>query len=180
MHIPLNTTLETERLILQVVSEDDVECAWTASRVSGFTDGMQWDPPETKEEVEQNIYTNREKWEVGEFFVFSIYIRNANECAGRIIIRPEGRENIWNIGYWMHPNYQGNGYTTEAVIALVEWGFSVLHAEKITSAHASWNDASGKVLQKAGFIHIGHTDCGFMKHGKEVPEELYEITRNEK
>jgi len=177
MQIPLETILETERLILKVVSEDDVECAWTASRVPGFTDGMQWDPPVKKEKIVQLIYTNREKWKAGEFFVFSIYNKEAGECVGRIIIRPEGKKDVWNIGYWMHPNHQGKGYTTEAVKAVIDCGFSVLQAKKITSAHASWNEASGKVLRKAGFTHVGHTDCGFIKHGKSVPEELYEITQ---
>ena len=137
---------------------------------------MQWDPPETKEEIVQFIYTTREKWKKGVSFAFSIYTKKGNECVGRIDIRPKEESDVWDIGYWMHPDHQGKGYTTEAAQAIVDWGFSVLSAKKITSAHASWNEVSGKVLRKAGFVHTGHTDCGFIKNGKEIPEELYEIT----
>lgn len=177
--VPLDTELQTERCILKCVSEDDVECVWSASRVPGFTDGMLWDPAETKDEIVQNIYTTIENWKKGEDFGFSIYTKAEKKCIGRIGIRLREGEDHWNIGYWMHPDYQGKGLMTEAVVAVVNWGFFQLKAQRITSEHASWNEASGKVLQKAGFQYVGHLDCGFIKHGKEIPEECYEIKRGD-
>jgi ribosomal-protein-alanine N-acetyltransferase len=181
MDIPLHTELETEHCILKCVSEDDVECVWTASRVPGFTDGMLWDPADTKEEIVQFIYTTIEDWKKGEDFGFSIYDKNTEECLGRIgiRIRPKEGESVWNIGYWVHPDQQGKGYATEATKEVINWGFSVLNAKVIKSNHATWNEASGKVLQKAGFKFVEHLDCGFVKHGKEVPEEAYAISREE-
>lgn len=50
---------------------------------------------------------------------------------------------------------------------------------RLTTEHASWNEGSGKVLLNVGFIHIGHLPCGFIKHGKEIPEEEYALKREE-
>ncbi len=152
---------------------------WSASRVPGFTDGMTWDPPETKEEIIEITHQTIDRWKNEDDFCFSICAKETSQCIGRIGIRKRDREGVWNIGYWMHPDFQGKGYMTEVVIAMVEWGFNTLEAETITSEHASWNEASGRVLIKSGFTYIGHLDCGFVKHGKEIPEEEYSIKKED-
>lgn len=181
MDIPLDTELKTERCSLRCVAPEDAECVWSASRTPGFTEGMLWDPPEKKEESVQNIYTSIENWKKGVDYAFSIILTDTEERIGRIGIRvrPEEGDSVWNIGYWIHPDFQGKGYATEATIAVIDWGFGLLGAKSINSNHATWNEASGRVLQKSGFRYNGHLDCGFVKHGKEVPEECYEITREE-
>ncbi|MDA0376499.1 MAG: GNAT family protein [bacterium] len=179
MNIPLDTRLTTERLYLRAVSDEDVECVWTASRVPGFIDGMMWDPPETKEEIIEIMHQTIDRWKAGGNYCFSLCLNESNECIGRIVIREKEGDDVWNIGYWLHPDHQGKGYMQEAVTAIVDWGFSVLHAENITAEHASWNEASGKVLLNVGFTHVRHLPCGFIKHGKEIPEEEYIITREE-
>ena len=179
MDIPLDTQLKSERLFLRSVSEDDTECVWSASRVPGFTDGMTWDPAETKEEIHETIHQTIERWKNEDDFCFSICLQRTTECIGRIVIRKKEGDGVWNIGYWMHHDFQGKGYMTEAVMCILDWGFTELQAQRITSEHASWNEASGKVLLKAGFTHIGHLDCGFVKNGKEIPEEAYALTQEE-
>lgn len=65
------------------------------------------------------------------------------------------------IGYVMHPDYQGKGYTTEAVKAIInelfEMGF-----KKVTAEFFEENIASRRVMEKCG-----------MKLTDEVDEEEY-------
>ena len=91
MDIPLDTILKTERCILRVVSEDDVECVWMASRFPDFTSGMTWDPAETKEEIIDHVYKSIENWKEGVDYGFSVYRNKPEECIGRIAIRKGGR-----------------------------------------------------------------------------------------
>lgn len=137
------------------------------------------DPAETKEEIIEIMHQTINHWKEDDDFCFSICVPETEECIGRISIRKTEEENLWNIGYWLHPDHQGKGYMTEAVSVIVDWGFSVLETQEITAEHASWNEASGKVLLNVGFTHIGHLPCGFVKHGKEIPEEAYVIKREE-
>lgn len=51
-------------------------------------------------------------------------------------------EGVWNIEFWTHPEHQRKGYMTEAAVAIVEIGFSVLGADRIQGYHALWNTGS--------------------------------------
>lgn len=59
------------------------------------------------------------------------------------------------IGYGIADEYQGKGYATEAVSALVNWAFSQPGVKQITAETEESNLASIKVLQKAGFLPTG-------------------------
>jgi ribosomal-protein-alanine N-acetyltransferase len=55
-----------------------------------------------------------------------------------------------DIGYW------GNGYATEAVNLVLDFGFKNLKLHRITAGCAIDNIASIKVLEKVGMIREGH------------------------
>lgn len=98
--------------------------------------------------------------------------------VGRIVIRQMESTSIWNIGFWIHPEHWNNGYATEAGYAVLEFGFAVLGASKITTAHATWNVPSKKVIEKLGFKYIRENPCGFIKAGNRISEYEYEINAN--
>lgn len=50
----------------------------------------------------------------------------------------------------MGASYWGKGYCTEAVQAIIRYGFEVLDLHKIVARHIVSNPASGRVMQKAG------------------------------
>jgi ribosomal-protein-alanine N-acetyltransferase len=72
--------------------------------------------------------------------------------AGLIGFKGRSKRNgIVEIGYGIDEKYRGQGYTTEAVQALIAWAFEQPVGLKAISAqtHRS-NLASGRVLEKAG------------------------------
>ena len=172
--IPIKTILQTERLQLRAVSHSDIDLVWSASRIHGFNDGMVWDPPKSKEELVPVTEKNLDAWEQGESFTFTIELTEASLPIGRIAIRCEDVPGVWNIGFWIHPDYWSNGYATEAARAVIEFGIVELAASKITTAHAIFNTPSKRVIEKLGFRFNGENPCGFMKQGKPVPEYEYE------
>ena len=177
MNIPLDTVLQTERCILRIPQGEDNECVWTASRVEGFTDGMLWDQPQAMQEIEAHRQGVIERWKKGEDFGFSICLKDTNECIGRIAMRVTDTEDVWNIGFWMHPDYQGKGLMKESVLKMIDWTFDELAATAIETAHAVWNKASKGLIMRCGFTHVRHNPKGFQKHGTWVEEEEYELTR---
>ena len=175
-NIPLQTILQTERLQLRAVKHADIELVWSATRVSGFNDGMPWEPPKDKEELVPNIQKNLTAWEKGESFTFTIDLAATNTPIGRIAIRLAGPEpDVWSIGFWIHPDYWNNGYVTEAARAVIAFGFAELAATKITVAHAIFNTPSQRAIEKLGFRFTGENPCGFVKRGKPVAEYEYEV-----
>ena len=59
------------------------------------------------------------------------------------------------IGYWFGREYWGNGFCTEAVVAVLDYGFEKLGLNRIFAQHIARNGASARVLEKAGFSKEG-------------------------
>lgn len=59
------------------------------------------------------------------------------------------------IGYGLLPEYWGQGYATEALIAAVKWALDQPGAERIEAETEPENTASQRVLVKAGFVPTG-------------------------
>ncbi len=173
--------IETERLRLREPRLEDRDGVWSAAHhPANITKGMQWDPPTTKEEPD--VFTKKalDGWEDGDHLVWTIEDKSTKEFLGRFaLLKREDKNDRWYIGYWLHPNHHGKGYLTEAAQAAVDAAFEHMRIDSIISSHASWNVASGRVMQKIGMRHVGHDPKGFHKHGEDHPEEQYELTREE-
>ncbi len=174
--IPSSIHLETERTRLRKVSLDDIPFVFSASRYPGFCDGMTWSPPDDEEELVAPYERNVATWESGDGYTFTIEARNGRSRLGRIAIRREEGDH-WNVGYWTHPEFQGQGFMTEALIAVLEFGFSTLGAEVVEAGSAEWNTPSRRVLEKVGMSFARYVSEGFRKEGAWISEDLFEITR---
>jgi [ribosomal protein S5]-alanine N-acetyltransferase len=62
------------------------------------------------------------------------------------------------IGYSVIPSYQGKGYATEIVQALVEIAKKDSRVKRIVARTTDSNKASCIVLEKTGFINVGSCD----------------------
>ncbi|TFD99476.1 GNAT family N-acetyltransferase [Jeotgalibacillus salarius] len=59
------------------------------------------------------------------------------------------------ISYTIGYEWWGKGYGTEALKAVVEFGFLHMNVHKISAAHNTDNPASGKLMIKAGMVQEG-------------------------
>ena len=64
---------------------------------------------------------------------------------------PEGSE----LGYWLGRPYWGRGYATEAARHALDWAKGDWRRRLVVAGHFADNDASGRVLCKAGFLYTG-------------------------
>ncbi|MFK7935447.1 MAG: GNAT family N-acetyltransferase [Saprospiraceae bacterium] len=69
------------------------------------------------------------------------------------------RGEVW---YKIHPDHWGNGYATEVLIAIINFGFATLKLHRIEAGCAVENVGSIKVLEKAGMQREG-------RHRKILP-----------
>lgn len=60
------------------------------------------------------------------------------------------------LGYMLHPDYQGKGLMQEALQAIINFGFTELNLHTIEAVIDPANIASEKILQKLGFIKEAH------------------------
>jgi len=172
--------LETERLIIRKRTKAFSQAAFDASRHEGFNDGMKWDSPQTIEELYPLHDSAMEAWQNGHFYAFAIHSKEGH-IVGSIGIRPDDRDpknqKKKNLGFWTHPNHQNKGYMTEAVKAILAFGFHQYGADVITADFLDWNIASKQVLGKSGMTWKETFPNDYEKNGKMETSEHYQITK---
>ncbi|MDJ0612230.1 MAG: GNAT family N-acetyltransferase [Rhizobiaceae bacterium] len=152
--------LYSKHFQLRKPSIEDIPHIFTATRVKGFNDGMAWDPPESMSDLEEPLLRNLQGWKNGTNYTFTIEEKTTETFLGRISIRHEEGQ-VYDIGFWTHPEHQRKGIMTEVVAEVINFGFDNLDAETIYAGHAVWNIASKKVLEKNGFAFVDIQKNGF-------------------
>jgi [ribosomal protein S5]-alanine N-acetyltransferase len=77
------------------------------------------------------------------------------------------------IGFWLLPEHWNKGIMTEALPAVIHYGFSTLGLHRIEALVESGNKSSVNVLEKMNFLYEGTMrDCE-IKNGKFISLEIY-------
>lgn len=109
--------------------------------------------------------------------VFGIATRDTDELVGTISLRCHPVHLRAELGYWVGVAYWGNGYATEAVRTIVDWGFETFGLERVYAQHLAGNEASGRVMQKAGLRYEGTLRHCVRKNGTHYDTPMYAILR---
>lgn len=67
------------------------------------------------------------------------------------------------VGYWIGRPYWGRGYATEALQGALSWASRAWRRRALVAGHFADNPASGRVLEKAGFLYTGEVRRGFSR-----------------
>ena len=81
------------------------------------------------------------------------------------------------IGYWLGRNHWGKGIMTAAVKRMTVLAFSTFKLRRIYAPVFSFNAASARVLEKAGYQYEGTLRKAVIKNGKPIDERLYAKVR---
>jgi ribosomal-protein-alanine N-acetyltransferase len=129
------------------------------------------DAPRSKSiSFRQMIKQHRVESREGRSFSFGIFLKN--ELIGQITIGGiiYGALRSGHIGYWIAEKNINQGFATEAVIGITNFGFEVLQLHRIEINVRPENQASIKVAKKAGYKFEGerknylHIDGSWRDH----------------
>jgi [ribosomal protein S5]-alanine N-acetyltransferase len=95
-------------------------------------------------------------YETKEFCYWGIELKATGELIGEIDLydfdsTTDNCEVSYSIGY----KWWNQGFGTEALRAVVDYGFRNMNIHKISAAHNTDNPASGKIMSKVGMIQEG-------------------------
>ena len=77
--------------------------------------------------------------------------RESGEAVGSVAFGgPVNHEGAVLVGYAMYPDYEGRGYATEAVRALVTWAFSQPGVREVRALAPVWNTPALRVAENVG------------------------------
>ncbi|MDL2213756.1 GNAT family N-acetyltransferase [Bacteroides sp. OttesenSCG-928-D19] len=168
-------TLVTERLILRPVTEKDTEAIFEYSQGENVGINAGWKPHESIEETREImklVFLDQE-------FVFAMELKETGQLIGTIGIIPDPkRQNNKTrmLGYAIGENYWGKGYATEAVQAVLRFGFEELKLDLISAYCYPFNERSKNVLRKCGFGYEGCLSLAEERYdGAILDNECYAI-----
>lgn len=148
------TELRSERLTLRRVTPRDsgpITEAVNDPRVHRMLARVP--PGQTKAQTLAWIATHDTGHAAGTDHVFAICAGDA--LAGIISATRAQADDPFEIGYWLAPAAWGQGYCTEAGALLIRWLETVRGVRALVAGHFMDNPASGRVLQKLGFLPCG-------------------------
>ncbi|MEY8462391.1 GNAT family N-acetyltransferase [Streptococcus merionis] len=145
--------VETDRLYLRQRTIDDVKDMFAYASLAEVCYPAGFPPIETLEaeyDYFQNSYhQNLEK--KGLPSGYGITIKGDDRVIGSCDFNHCHADDVYEIGYLLHPDHWGNGYVPEAVAALIEVAFTVLNLHKVEIRCYSHNQQSQRVAEKLGF-----------------------------
>lgn len=83
------------------------------------------------------------------------------------------------IGYWLGEAYWGQGIATDALRLMTGYAFSRFDLLRLEAGVFSWNPASARVLEKAGFAFEGRFRSNVFKDGEMTDRLFYARLRSD-
>ena len=144
--------LLTERLRLRRSVPEDAEtiAAYRSDpEVRRYQGWGRTDPARIRSEIEEMLA--RAPGEPGGWVQFTVEERDSGVLVGDVGLSPAEQEpGVIKVGYTMAPAYQGRGYATEAIRALVAYAFDTLDADVVRAYASAHNLPSHRVAEKVG------------------------------
>jgi ribosomal-protein-alanine N-acetyltransferase len=172
--------LFTERLIIRKLTTGDAQDIYDYSRDPEVARYVLWYPHRSIADSRFYIkcilrqYRNREPASYG------IALKGSGKVVGTIGFSYINNEHgCAEIGYSLAKSQWNKGLMTEALKAMLEYGFWSLNLHRIEATHDVRNPASGKVMEKCGMRLEGVLKGKLYSKGEHIDLAMYAATRDE-
>ena len=152
------TVMETNRLLLRPWRERDAEALFKYASNPDVGPRAGWPPHKTvkeSKEIIRTVFHNDTTW--------AIELKETGEPIGCIGYLPSdgckipARDGEPLVGYWIAKPYWNQGICTEALQAMLDHIRNTTDYKSLISGHFIDNPASGRVMEKCGFVATGET-----------------------
>ena len=149
--------VETKRMLLQPMSDSEIEEMMAEMHSDDLRAAYGEMLAGCRREPENRIW----------YAPWQMTLKNSREYMGDVGFKGPAKDHTVEIGYGILPSYEGNGYMTEAVQAMIRWAFAQQDVDFVEAETDPDNRASQRILEKCGFVPTGKT-------GEEGPRFVVE------
>ncbi len=164
--------METSRIFLRPWRDSDAAALYKYASDPEVGPRAGWPPHQSEAEsleIIRTVFNNDTTWaivlkETGEAIGAMGY---GSSCECKLPARPDEP----TVGYWVGKPYWNKGICTEALALLIDHIRSTTDIKSLISGHFIDNPASGRVMEKCGFVATGETaedDSLYMGAGKPI------------
>lgn len=150
--------MENYRIFLRPWQDSDAEALYKYASEPIIGERAGWQPHQSVEEsldIIRTVFHNDTMW--------AIVLKETNEAIGAMGYMPDcpfnlpARPNEPLVGYWIGKPYWNKGICTEALQLMIEHVRKKTNYASLISSHYVDNPASGRVMEKCGFVPTGET-----------------------
>lgn len=174
-----------QRVILRPPVQRDWR-KWAALRAESRDFLMPWEPTWAHDALTRGAYRRRlrlykSEMRQGASYSFLIFHRVDKIMLGGITLSNvrRGVAQSAALGYWIGAPFCRQGYMSEALAAVLDFSFSHLGLHRVEAACLRDNEASRRLLLKAGFREEGYGREYLRINGRWQDHKLFAILRQE-
>ena len=172
--------IETKRLILRPFNLSDAK---DVQRLAGhervYETTLNIPHPYEDGMAEEWISKHQEFFEKEQEIALAITDKKSGNLVGGLSLFPNRRFDRAEVAYFIGYEFWNNGFATEALKGIIEFGFKNLNLNRIYAMYFINNKASGKVMKKAGMRYEGLFRQHLKKGDKYYDLEYYGILKED-
>jgi RimJ/RimL family protein N-acetyltransferase len=147
--------LRTERLLMRApVMEDaaaiqELVSAWEIARAT-----LHIPHPYPENGAEEWLKRSEDNLSRG-IYTFGLTLKSDGSYIGTMGLHVDDVHQHAEVGYWIGVPYWNQGYATEALTRLIQFGFKTVGLQRIFAQYFADNPASRRVMEKSGMNYEG-------------------------
>lgn len=101
---------------------------------------------------------------------WAVCLKDSGALIGNLYFQQQEPKEFrtWELGYVFNNDYHNRGYAEEACLKILEYGFGILQARRVTAHCNPRNTPSWRLLEKLKFRREGHfLKTGFFKYDEQ-------------
>lgn len=147
-------SLYTPRLVLRQLTTNDAEEIFFLRSDPAVNQFLDRNRASKKEDALGFIQKIEDSRILGTCLYWAITLNGVEKLIGAIcLFKINSINHTAEIGYELHPSWQGKGLMQESIESIIDFGFNRLQLNQITATVNSENEKSILVLERNGFIH---------------------------
>jgi len=173
-------TLETERLRLRKISLADADHIFAYACHEKVTEYVTWETHRSLADTKLFIAYIFEKYEKQTVAPWGIVCKETDKLLGTIdFVWWDSNQQKAEVGYALAYDYWGKNIMTEALKAVINFGFSKMDLVRIQGKCLGANKGFARVMEKAGLTYEGTKRKSFFLKGTHHDIKMYSIIDNE-
>ncbi len=148
--------LETPRLVLRRFEPGDAEALFAWAGDEQVVRFMRFARHQTADDSRQTLENWQEEYRRPDFYLWAITEKQSSRPVGSISLQAcSEHDRSADVGFCLLRSCWGQGYMTEALSAVLDFGFHTVGFNRIEGVHSDKNPASGAVMRRCGMQYEG-------------------------
>jgi RimJ/RimL family protein N-acetyltransferase len=179
--ILVSSLLTTDRLLLRTLSIADAAPVFEYRSIPEVSRYQNWEPQSPSDVQDFISSLSHPAFAIpGKWSQFGIIRRESAVLIGDCGVCLSGQESrLAEIGITLNPAFQGKGYATETLLALLNHLFLIIGVHRVTGSVDPRNSSSLKLLKKVGMRQEAQFIESYWSKGRWVDDAIFAILKRE-